>query len=232
MINKTTQNLDNADFQNGEIILIDKEKGKSSFNVVYKIRNAVSVKKVGHAGTLDPAATGLLIICTGKKTKEISSFQEQNKLYSGIFCLGKRTSSMDSETEFIEINDLGNIEEDQIIKTANSFIGKLMQTPPMYSAVKHRGKALYKYARKGIEVERSPREISVYRFDITKIDLPDVHFIIECSKGTYIRVIAEEFGLKLGCGAYLKELRRTQIGDFNVNDALTIKEFQTLCEKE
>lgn len=229
MISKKTLNLDNVDFQSGEIIFIDKEKGKSSFNVVYKIRKAANVKKVGHAGTLDPAATGLLIICTGKKTKEISLFQEQKKVYSGIICLGKRTLSMDSETDFIEEKEFNHITEIEINQAAESLVGKLMQIPPMYSAVKHKGKALYKYARKGMEVERKPREVSVYKFEIKEIDLPDLHFEIECSKGTYIRTIADDLGLKLDCGAYLKELRRTRIGDYCVDDALTIQEFQALC---
>lgn len=231
MISKKTLKIDDVDFQNGEIILVDKEKGKSSFNVVYKIRKAAGVKKVGHAGTLDPAATGLLIVCTGKKTKDISLFQEQRKVYSGVFCLGKRTLSMDSETDFIEEKEFYHITEDEINQAAESFVGKLMQIPPMYSAVKHRGKALYKYARKGVEVERKPREVNIYRFEIREIELPFVHFEIECSKGTYIRAIAEDLGIKLGCGAYLKELRRTRIGDFSVDDAIKIQDFQALCER-
>lgn len=231
MISKTTLKIDAVDFQNGELILVDKEKGKSSFNVVYKIRKATGVKKVGHAGTLDPAATGLLIVCTGKMTKELSLFQEQRKVYSGVICLGKRTLSMDSETEFIEEKEFDHITDDEINQTAESFVGKLMQIPPMYSAVKHHGKALYKYARKGVEVERKPREVNIYRFEIGKIELPDIHFEIECSKGTYIRTIAEDLGIKLGSGAYLKELRRTRIGDFSVDDAIKIQDFQALCER-
>ena len=225
MITKADIGKLNTDFLVGESILIDKDKGPTSFDVISKIRKVVGVKKVGHAGTLDPAATGLLIICTGKKTKEINLFQDLNKTYTGIISLGKSTPSMDAETEFIEDNDCSNITLQKVEAVKQKFIGSILQTPPMYSALKHKGKALYKYARKGVDVERAPREVTITKFEIKQFNNPDVHFKITCSKGTYIRVIADDFGKMLNVGGYLKELRRTEIGSYSVDDALTIKEF-------
>lgn len=214
------------DFPNGEAVLIDKPIRRTSFDMVHRVRKAVNVKKVGHAGTLDPLATGLLIICTGRFTKRISEFSNLNKVYTGIISLGKTTPSYDLETEFDSSRDISGIDEEIIYKTASGFIGKSFQLTPMYSAVKKNGRALYKYARKGVEVERKEREIEVFRFDIKKIDLPDIHFEIEVTPGTYIRVIAHDFGQKLGCGAYLKSLRRTAIGTYSVEDAFGIEEFE------
>lgn len=225
MITKTTADFFSTDFEKGEVILIDKSLNKSSFNVIYKIRKAIGVKKAGHAGTLDPKATGLLIVCTGKKTKEISSFQDQVKTYTGVITLGKKTASMDSESDFIEEKGIEGVTEVDIINVRDSFLGNVLQIPPMYSAVKFKGKSLYKYARKGIELKREPRTINVSGFNITKIDLPDIHFEITCSKGTYIRVIAHDFGEKLGCGGYLSALRRTRIGNLDVSEAFTVEEF-------
>lgn len=225
MIRKRTEELSNLDFESGEIVLIDKELNKSSFYVIYKFQKSIGVKKAGHAGTLDPRATGLLIVCTGKNTKKISEFQDLAKTYEGIIEIGKKTPSMDTETEVSEEKDFSGITEEDIFRVRDSFIGTTLQMPPMYSAVKHKGKSLYKYARKGIDITRTPREIVVAQFEITKIDLPEVHFRIVCSKGSYIRVIADDFGNKLGCGGYLKELRRTAIGEFKVEDAFTIEDF-------
>ena len=194
MITKLTEQKADLDFQSGQTILIDKPKGWTSFKVVHQIRKAVKVKKVGHAGTLDPMATGLLIICTGKKTKTISEYQDLPKTYSGIITLGKRSESMDLETEPIDEKSIENINEENILKIRDKFLGKIKQTPPMYSAVKVNGKRLYKYARNGETIERQPREINIYDFDIKKIELPEIHFNIKCSKGTYIRAIANEIG--------------------------------------
>ena len=230
MITKTTSDFSGCNFETGEVILIDKDKGLTSFSVVHKVRKAVQVKKVGHAGTLDPEATGLLIICTGKKTKEIYKYQDSEKTYTGIISLGKSTASMDAETEFSEEKSLNGIGNDEIEKVRKSFLGKIEQMPPMYSAIKHKGKSLYKYARKGVEIERAAREVTISKFEITKTDLPDIHFEIVCSKGTYIRVIADDFGNKLGCGAYLKSLRRTAIGEYKVEDAFEINEFRKIAE--
>lgn len=225
MINRLTCNLIDADFEKGEVLLIDKEVKRPSFSIIYKLRKAIGVKKVGHAGTLDPFASGLLIVCTGKKTKEIDSFQGLDKTYTGTITLGKKTRSMDSETEAIECKSFDGIDEQKIIEAKESFVGNILQLPPMYSAVKHKGKALYKYARKGVEIKREPREVNVSSFNITGIDLPDIHFEIICSKGTYIRVLANDLGEKLGCGGYLSSLRRTAIGNYNVENAFMVYDF-------
>ncbi len=224
MITKETNNSQDIDFNSGEVIFIDKPLKWTSFQIVYQIRKHAGVKKVGHAGTLDPLATGLLIICTGKKTKEITRYQELFKTYIGTITLGKKSCSMDSETELIEVGNLENLSEEKILNIKEKFIGKIAQTPPMYSAIKLNGKTLYKLARKGKTVHREPREIEIKRFDI-KINLPEVDFEIDCSKGTYIRVIANDFGEMLGCGGYLSSLRRTAIGEYTVNSALKIEEF-------
>ncbi len=226
MITRNTKSNYEPDFESGEVILIDKNFRKSSFDIVYKIRKAVGVKKVGHAGTLDPMATGLVIVCTGKMTKEINTFLNLEKTYTGIISLGKTTSSFDLETEFNLETSLENVTEEKIFKARDSFLGNIFQLPPMYSAIKKNGIALYQFARNGVEVNRDVRQVYLSKFEITKISLPDVHFEICCSKGTYIRVIAHDFGQLLGCGAYLKELRRTGIGNFRVEDALLIDEFK------
>jgi tRNA pseudouridine55 synthase len=218
-------NQAHPDFQSGEIILIDKPAFWSSFKVVHKVRQAIGVKKVGHAGTLDPFATGLLILCTGNKTKEITKYQDLKKTYTGVITLGKYSDSMDTETEINEYPIAEDLTEEKIINTAKNFIGEIEQIPPMYSAVKKAGKSLYAYARKGKTVEREPRKVTVYKFDIDKIQLPEIHFTIECSKGTYIRVIADDFGKALGTRAMLTSLRRTSIGDYCVKDALQVNEF-------
>jgi tRNA pseudouridine55 synthase len=226
MINKEKIDFSGLNFHLGEIILVDKPFGWSSFKVVYEVRNAIGHLKIGHAGTLDPLATGLLILCTGKKTKSISEFQDLHKTYTGTITLGKSTPSMDLETESLEDKPFDHIMEDEIYKLKEQFTGKIMQVPPMYSAIKKNGKNLYKLARKGKTVEREPRELTIHSFEITKIDLPNVHFRVECSKGTYIRVIANDFGEKLGCGGVLGSLRRTEIGEFSVDNALTVEEFK------
>jgi len=214
-----------ADFSEGEIILIDKPSGPTSFQVVHKIRKVTGVKKVGHSGTLDPKASGLMIVCTGKKTKEMDRFINLNKSYSGVIRLGLTSPSMDIETECTEVPLPEDLDEKNILKVRNSFLGEKKQTPPMYSAIKVNGKKLYNLARKGKVVERNPRKIVIEKFEIDKIDLPDIYFTITCSKGTYIRVIADDFGKKLNTGAILFELRRIGIGDFNVEEALSINSF-------
>jgi tRNA pseudouridine55 synthase len=228
MITRKNTDLSNVDFATGSLILIDKDPGWTSFDVVNKIRKIIKVKKVGHTGTLDPSATGLLIVCTGKKTKTISEYQNLDKIYSGIITLGKSTLSMDDETPIVEEKSINGISNELIETVRSKFIGEIYQVPPMYSALKYKGKALYKYARKGEEINRRPRKINIHRFDLTKIDLPDLHFVIESSKGTYIRVVADDFGKQLGCGAYLKKLRRTAIGSYTVEDALKVTEFEEL----
>lgn len=226
MITRKTNNLAGIDYSAGEVILIDKNSGNSSFFIVKKIRGITKTKKVGHAGTLDPNATGLLILCTGKMTKEIYKYQDAVKTYSGTITLGKRTESMDSESDVIEEKDYSNVSDEMLMEAAQSFVGDIEQIPPMYSALKHKGKSLYKYARKGIEIERKPRNISVFKFVIKSIDLPEIDFKLTCSKGTYVRVIADDLGKRLGCGAFLSALRRERIGDYSVDDAVTIDEFE------
>jgi tRNA pseudouridine55 synthase len=225
MITKDTKDFFELDFNEGQIILIDKPSGWSSFKVVYTIRKITGVKKAGHAGTLDPIASGLLIIATGRKTKEIHNYQAMEKTYSGIITLGKTTPSMDTETEVISEQPVKEISKEKINEIRTEFVGTILQVPPMYSALKHKGKNLYKYARKGKEVERKPREVFVSKFIIKRIAIPDVEFEIACSKGTYIRAIANDFGNKLGCGGILGYLRREQIGPYSVNSAFSINEF-------
>jgi tRNA pseudouridine55 synthase len=231
MINKERADFTGLDFHKGEEILIDKPFGWSSFKVVYEIRNSIGWLKIGHAGTLDPFATGLLILCTGKKTKSISEFQDLEKTYSGTITLGKATPSMDLETEILSEKPFSHITEEQIYLLKEEFTGKIMQVPPMYSAIKQNGKNLYKLARKGKTVERQPRQINISGFNITKVELPLVHFEIICSKGTYLRVIANDFGEKLGCGGVLSSLRRSKIGDFSVENALSVEEFKERLNK-
>ena len=228
MITKKTKQIQSSDISNGLVLLIDKGKSKTSFNIIGEVRKKLGIRKVGHAGTLDPMATGLLIVCAGKKTKEIYKYQDMPKIYEGTITLGASTPSMDAETDPIDSKPFSGISRESIEETKNSFIGEIEQIPPMYSALKHRGKALYKYAREGVTIERKPRSVIVYDFNISEVRLPFISFKIKCSKGTYIRVIADDFGKKLGCGGFLSELRRAQIGEYNVNDALTVDELKSI----
>lgn len=231
MITKETIDFSNVDFNFGEAILIDKPSGWTSFKVVHIIRKITGVKKVGHAGTLDPLATGLLILCTGKKTKEITKFQDAEKTYTGIITLGKKTPSMDLETEVIEEKPVTGIKKSDIEKARDSFIGEILQIPPMYSALKVGGKTLYNLARKGKTVKREARKVRVSKFLIKKIRLPDIHFEICCSKGTYIRVIANDLGEMLGVGAVLSSLERSRIGEFSVKNAMKVEDFEQKLRK-
>lgn len=225
IITNRTLDLSDADFSEGEIILVEKPSGPTSFQVVSKIRKITGVKKVGHSGTLDPKASGLMIVCTGKKTKEMDRFINLNKTYSGIIRLGLSSPSLDTETECTEIPLPEDITEGKILEARDSFLGEIQQTPPMYSAVKVGGKKLYNLARKGKTIKREPRKIVIEKFEINKVDLPDIHFTITCSKGTFIRAIADDFGKKLKTGGILWELRREAIGEYRVDEALTISSF-------
>lgn len=207
------------DFETGEVLPVDKPAGWTSFDVVNKIRYAVRQKKVGHAGTLDPLATGLLIVCTGKKTKLIETYQAQVKEYVGTMILGQTTPSYDAETEPTEAVDIGHLTEEILYRTAERFTGKIEQLPPLFSAVKVNGERLYRKARRGETVTLQPRLVEILDFKLKKIELPVVHFRVVCSKGTYIRSLAHDFGQALGVGAYLGSLRRTRIGDFSVDNA-------------
>ncbi len=213
----------NLNFEDGQVLLIDKPLTWTSFAVVKKLRYHLKVNKIGHAGTLDPLATGLLILCTGKFTKKIDTFQGQDKTYTGELVLGKSTPSIDLETEFDRECPYEHITEELINEKLKELTGEIQQVPPIYSAIRVEGKRLYKLARKGkteVEVEIQPRTVYIERFSITKIDLPRLEFEIVCSKGTYIRSLVRDLGEKLGSCAYMSALRRTKIGDFDVKDAM------------
>ncbi len=220
------------DYQNGQVLLIDKPLEWTSFQVVNKVRwllrKEFNVKKmkVGHAGTLDPLATGLLILCTGKFTKRIETFQAQEKEYTGTITLGATTPSYDLETEVDQTFDISGITETQIIETTKQFIGAIQQQPPVFSAIKKDGKRLYEFARKGEEVEVPTRTITISVFEITRMNLPEVDFRVVCSKGTYIRSLAHDFGKSLQNGGYLTALRRTRIGEQLVENAISIIDFE------
>ncbi len=226
------------DYKNGQLLLIDKPLEWTSFQVVNKlrwhIRKTFQIKKikVGHAGTLDPLATGLLIICTGKKTKQIEQFQAQVKTYTGTFVLGSTTPSYDLETEVNATYPTTHITEDLIHQTTAKFTGTIEQYPPVFSALKKDGKRLYEFAREGKEVEISARKIVIDFFNITAINGLEVDFEIQCSKGTYIRSLAHDFGKALNSGAHLSALRRTKIGDFSVDHAISIDAFIDRLKKE
>ena len=210
----------------GQIILINKELNWTSFDVVKKIRNIIKIKKVGHAGTLDPLATGLLIICSGKMTKQIHKFMNLEKEYMGTMILGKTTPSIDLETEFIDEKSIDHLSEDEVSSKAKQFTGKIMQLPPIYSALKKDGEPLYKKARKGESVNIHPREVEAMDLEITSIHLPEVRFRLVCSKGFYVRSLVRDLGEALGVGAYLSMLTRTRIGSYMLHNALTVKEFE------
>ncbi|WP_339751546.1 tRNA pseudouridine(55) synthase TruB [uncultured Winogradskyella sp.] len=218
-------------FKNGQVLLIDKPLNWTSFQAVNKlrwaIRQAYSIKKikVGHAGTLDPLATGLLVICTGKMTKQINTFQGQEKEYTGTFVLGSTTPSFDLETEIDQTFPTDHITKELIHKTTVQFIGILNQYPPVFSAIKKNGKRLYEFARAGEKVEIKSRQVEITEFEITSINDLELKFRVVCSKGTYIRSLANDFGKALNSGAHLSELRRTRIGGFNVENALTPEAF-------
>jgi len=221
-------------YQQGEILLIDKPFGWSSFQTVNKIKYTLKRKynlpksfKIGHAGTLDPLATGLLIIATGKFTKRISELQTMSKEYCATIRVGATTPSYDLETQIDKIYPFEHITKDQIQKTATHFVGEIEQKPPIFSAIKKDGKRLYQHARKGEEIEIASRTITIYELEINKIALPEIDFKVKCSKGTYIRSLAYDFGFALNSGAYLSALRRTKIGDFSVENAIKIEDFET-----
>lgn len=205
--------------------LIDKALNWTSFDVVNKIRRTMRCKKVGHAGTLDPLATGLVIICTGKATKQIESLMAVEKEYTGTIRLGETRPSQDMETEPDAFFDFSHVDETLVRQTAKTFIGQQLQIPPMYSALKVGGKKLYELARKGKTTERQPRQIEIREFEIIRTEFPEIHFRVVVSKGTYIRTLAYDFGKKLGAGACLSSLRRTSVGNLKIEQALTIEEW-------
>jgi tRNA pseudouridine55 synthase len=217
------------DSEEGEILLVNKPKGWTSFDVVKKLRALFRLKKIGHAGTLDPMATGLLLICTGRRTKEIEDLKGLEKEYEGVMELGARTKSFDTETEIIERRPLDGVTEAKVRSMFSQFVGEVEQLPPMYSAVKVRGRRLYKYARDGRQIERPSRRVKISVFEPKEIRLPEVVFRLVSSKGTYARALVNDFGERLGCGAYLKCLNRTRVGSFDLRDALPIAEYEKLA---
>jgi len=225
------KSLSKEDFLEGQLLLIDKPMGWSSFQAVNKLKWAIRKKfqlkkiKIGHAGTLDPLATGLLLICTGKFTKKINDLQGQVKEYTGTITLGATTPSFDLETEVDQTFPIDHISDALIHETTTGFIGEIEQVPPVFSALKKDGKRLYEYAREGKEVEIKKRQVTISEFEITQINLPEIEFRVACSKGTYIRSLAHDFGKALQSGGHLSTLRRTKIGDYNVDIATDPNDF-------
>ncbi|MFN5762401.1 MAG: tRNA pseudouridine(55) synthase TruB [Sphingobacteriales bacterium] len=219
------------EFAQGKMLLIDKPLKWTSFDAVKKVRILTKISKVGHAGTLDPLATGLLIICTGKFTKQINTYMAQEKEYTGSFTLGAITPTYDLESAPEDVKEYAHLTEEEIRKATEQFIGEIEQIPPAHSAIKKDGIPVYKLARKGKEVKLDPRKVTISIFEITNIVGPVVNFRVVCSTGTYIRSLANDFGKVLGCGAYLSSLRRTKIGEFNVESAQSIEEFDSYIQQ-
>lgn len=211
--------MNKAEYEEGKLLLIDKPLHWTSFDVVRKIRNSIGIKKVGHAGTLDPLATGLLILCTGRFTKKINEYMAAEKEYTGTIMLGAVTPTYDLETEPMDHKPFEHLIETDIKQAAARFTGEIMQVPPAHSAIKQQGKRVYELARQGKEVKLEPRRIFISEFSITSIQLPAIGFRVVCSSGTYIRSLAHDLGKELGCGGYLAALRRTRIGEFRVEQA-------------
>ena len=218
-------------YEQGQVLLINKPLHWTSFDAVRKIRNLVKTRKVGHAGTLDPLATGLLIICTGAFTKRINEFMAAEKEYTGTFTLGATTPTFDLESIPENIKDYSLITHQQIFDTAKKFTGEILQVPPIHSAIKKDGRRVYELARQGQEVKLEPRKITIKEFAISAVDLPVVSFRVVCTTGTYIRSLANDFGEALGSGAYLSSLCRTRIGAFSLSGSMTIEEAEIMIRQ-
>jgi tRNA pseudouridine55 synthase len=218
-------------YAEGKVILINKPLHWTSFDVVRKLRSLIQIKKIGHAGTLDPLATGLLIVCTGKFTKKINEYMAQEKEYTGSITLGAVTPSYDLESEPEQQKDISFVTTGMLQEATQKFVGDIQQLPPMFSAIKKDGVALYELARRGKEVELKPRSINIRSFEITNVELPVVYFKVICSTGTYIRSLANDYGAALGCGGYLSSLCRTRIGDFTNEDAVGMGEFEEMLKR-
>jgi tRNA pseudouridine55 synthase len=212
----------------GKVILIDKPVHWTSFDVIRKLRGILQIKKIGHAGTLDPLATGLLIVCTGKFTKQINEYMAEEKEYTGSITLGAVTPTYDMESTPEQQKEIPFLTQEMLRKATEPFIGEIEQMPPVYSAIKKDGVALYELARRGVDVELKARKITIASFEITEIALPVIYFKVVCSTGTYIRSLANDFGAAIGCGGYLSSLRRTRIGDFVVEDAVGMEQFEKM----
>jgi tRNA pseudouridine55 synthase len=214
----------------GGVLLLDKPRDWTSFDVVKKVRGMLRVSKVGHAGTLDPLATGLLILCSGRSTKSIDMFQALDKQYTGDMFLGAVTPSYDADTKPEQHADFSHVTQEALEEAAKEFLGDIEQVPPMYSALKVEGRRLYELARKGKEVERKSREVTISDFTVELVNPPRVRFSVTCSKGTYVRSLVHDLGQKLGCGAYVQSLRRTAIGSFSVDEAWAINDLQNAVD--
>ena len=225
-------NIEIPPVSDGEVILVNKPLTWTSTDVVRKLKGILKVKKIGHAGTLDPLATGLLIICTGKKTKTIPFIQDEEKEYTGTFYLGATTPSFDKETEHDSTFDISEISNEQILEAVEKLKGHQLQTPPMFSAVKVNGKRAYAMARQGETVELKSKPIEIKEFEISRIELPEIDFRIVCTKGTYIRSIARDLGVLLQNGAYLTKLVRTRIGSHLLTEASEIEAFKFKIDEE
>ena len=218
-------------FLEGKVFLLNKPLHWTSFDVVKKVRILTGISKVGHAGTLDPLATGLLIVCTGGFTKKINEYMGMEKEYTGSFTLGAITPTFDRESEPQNVTDISQLSIQQIHDATLHFTGNILQIPPIHSAIKKEGKPVYLAARKGIDVVLEPRPVTIKEFSITKMNLPQVFFKVVCGTGTYIRSLANDFGASLGVGAYLSSLCRTRIGSFKLEDAMSIEEFEMMIRK-
>lgn len=213
-------------FEEGRVLLINKPLYWTSFDAVRKIRNLTRTKKVGHAGTLDPLASGLLIVCTGRFTKKINEYMAQEKEYTGSITLGAVTPTYDLESEPQNMKDFSHLAPEDLYAATQPFTGAILQVPPIHSAIKKEGKRVYELARRGEDVKLEPRPVTISEFTITSIELPVVHFKVVCSTGTYIRSLANDYGAHLGCGGYLSSLCRTRIGDFQLEEAITIEQLE------
>jgi tRNA pseudouridine55 synthase len=213
-------------FEEGRVLLINKPLYWTSFDAVRKIRNLIKIKKVGHAGTLDPLATGLLIVCTGKFTKKINEYMAQEKEYTGTITLGSTTPTYDLESEPTDLKTTDHLTEQDLQNATTQFTGDILQTPPIHSAIKKDGMRVYELARRGEDVKLDPRPVTIYQFKLEKIEWPVVHFRVVCSTGTYIRSLANDFGAALGVGGHLSSLCRTRIGNLSIKDAMTIEQFE------
>lgn len=217
-------------FEQGQVLLINKPLEWTSFDVVRKVRSLIRIKKVGHAGTLDPLATGLLIVCTGKFTKRINDYMAREKEYTGTITLGSTTPTFDLESEPENFKEYSHLTHQQLLDATVPFTGNIMQVPPIHSAIKKDGKRLYEMARKGQEVIPDPRAVTIKTFELTAVELPVVHFRVVCSTGTYIRSLANDYGAALGTGGHLSSLVRTRIGDFTLDQSMTMEQVATFID--
>lgn len=232
MIESPETRIPEFDFEAGEVLNVDKPLGMTSFGVVERIRRWTGCRKVGHAGTLDPLATGVLLVCTGRATKRVSEFMDLEKEYEGVVELGKATDTDDAEGKVIEEHPVPDFSKEEIVSTLNSFRGTIDQIPPMYSALKKNGQRLYKLARRGDDVSRQPRSVTIYEITLLEWRRPELHIRVRCSRGTYIRALARDIGKTLGTGGYLKTLRRTRIGQFQAADSYALEAFRRrLCKQ-